>query len=258
MKIQLLGSTEIQKMREAGKAAADLLAYLGSHVRPGISTAHLDDLGASWANERDYLHAPKGYKGYPRHICTSINDVVTHGIPSAQDVLAEGDIVNIDVTPIVGGYCGDTSKTFIVEDAGHASKPARVVVETSHLCLEAAIAVCKPGAHLGDIGAAILKVAEQNGCSVVREFTGHFIGRAMHIDPPIPHWGIAGTGFMLEPGMVFTVEPMVNYGGADVKAESDGWTVKTKDGSLSAQCEHTVAITETGAEVLTRNEKLRF
>lgn len=250
-------------MRIAGQAAAELLAYLGDHVRPGISTAHLDDLAAAWANERGYQHAPKGYKGYPRHVCCSINDVVTHGIPSAQDVLKEGDICNIDVTPIVNGYCGDTSKTFVIETTGPASQAARFVSAVAHDCLEAGIAACRPGAHLGDIGAAILKAAARNSdekfrFSIVRSYTGHFIGRQMHISPSVPHFGVANTGPMLEPGMVFTIEPMVNLGGPEVKLDADGWTVRTADGGLSAQCEHTVAITETGAEVLTHNEKLRF
>lgn len=253
--IRLLGSAEIEKMRAAGRAAADLLALLGEAVRPGISTAHLDDIAVRWAVEHGHAHAPLGYKGFPRSICTSLNDVVCHGIPSVQDVLKEGDIVNIDATPIVGGYCGDTSLTF---EVGRAIGSAHDLVWAARECLSSAISVCKPGAHLGDIGAAILKAASSRGFSVVRNHTGHFIGRQMHIEPSVPHFGIAGTGLTMEPGMVFTIEPMINTGSQETKLDRDGWTVRTLDGGLSAQCEHTIAITETGAEVLTHNEKLGF
>ena len=253
--VRLLGSAEIDLMRVAGQAAAELLALLGAQVRSGITTSHLDDLAVAWAVERGHKHAPFGYRGFPRSICTSANSTITHGIPSAQDVLQEGDIVNCDVTPIVGGYCGDTSQTFRV---GKISDEAEALVETTNSCLAAAIAVCKPGAYFGDIGAAIQKRAKISGFSVVSSFTGHFIGRQMHISPSVLHVGVAGTGMQMEPGMVFTIEPMINAGGPETRIEADGWTVRTIDGRWSAQCEHTVAIVEDGVEVLTRNERLGF
>jgi methionyl aminopeptidase len=246
--ITLLSSREIEKMRRAGHLAAKLLHHLGALVEPGISTLELDIEAERWTQEHGAKSAPLGYKGYPKSICTSVNEVVCHGIPNAKQILKDGDILNIDVTLIVDGYHGDTSKMFF---AGEPSPMAKRLVEVTEECRQRGIKVVKPGARIGDIGAAIQEYAESEGFSVVRDFVGHGISHIFHTAPQIPHYGTWGTGRRLRPGMVFTIEPMINEGTYEVKILKDNWTAITRDRKLSAQCEHTIAVTETGVEILT-------
>jgi len=221
---------------------------IAPHVRPGITTGELDRICHDYiVNEQQAVPAPLNYRGFPKSICTSVNHVVCHGIPSAK-TLKKGDMVNIDITVIKDGFHGDTSKIFFVGEPGVASKR---LARISHECLLIGIEMVKPGVRLGDIGHAIQSHAEANNCSIVREYCGHGIGREFHEDPQVLHYGKPGTGMTLEPGMTFTIEPMVNAGKRHTKLLPDGWTVVTKDHSLSAQWEHTLLVTETGHEVLT-------
>ena len=247
--IELLSSRELDKMRQAGRLAAELLDHLEPMVKPGVSTLEINDEAERWTLARKAKSAPLGYKGFPKSLCTSINEVVCHGIPSAKQVLKEGDIINIDVTPLVDGYHGDTSKTFFV---GTPSPTAKKLVEVTLECLNRGIAEVKPGARIGDIGAAIQEYAEGQGFSVVRNFAGHGVHRIFHTAPEILHYGRRGTGKRLRPGMVFTIEPMINEGTWEVEILDDGWTAVTLDRKLSAQFEHTVAVTESGVEILTQ------
>jgi methionyl aminopeptidase len=221
---------------------------VGARLAAGISTAQIDAWVRADTEERGGTPSQLGYKGFPGAVCTSRNDVVCHGIPSRHERLETGDIVNVDVTTCVAGYHGDTSATFFV---GTPTPEARHVVEVARRCRDAGIAVVRPGARIGDIGAAILELATREGCSVVRELCGHGIGRAMHMEPQICHAARAGDGPRLRAGMAFTIEPMINLGSAEVRFLEDGWTVVTADKSLSAQFEHTVLVTEEGAEILT-------
>lgn len=246
--ITLLSSREIEKMRQAGSLAAQLLDYLEPMVKPGISTLELNDAAEEWTQKHGAISAPLGYHGFPKSICTSVNEVVCHGIPNAKQILKEGDIINIDVTPTVDGYHGDTSRTFFV---GEPSTKARKLVEVTEECLRRGIAAVKPGARIGDIGAAIQDYAEANGFSVVRDFVGHGVSRVFHTAPQIPHYGKAGTGRKLRKGMVFTIEPMINEGTWEVEVLDDKWTAVTQDRKLSAQFEHTLAVTDDGVEILT-------
>ena len=236
-------------MRVAGQLAADVLRMIRPHVQAGISTGELDEICHRYiTEEQQAIPAPLNYRGFPKSICTSVNHVVCHGIPGDK-VLKDGDIVNVDITVIKDGWHGDTSKMFFV---GEPSIKARRVAEIAHECMALGIDMVRPGTRLGDIGAAIQQHAEKQGCSVVREYCGHGIGREFHEDPQVLHYGRPGTGEMLVPGMVFTIEPMVNLGRRETKLLPDGWTVVTKDRSLSAQWEHTIAVTEDGHDVLTR------
>lgn len=251
--IVLLSARELDKMRRVGKLAANLLDHLEPMVQPGVSTQALNDEAARWMQAHDAIsatlgYAPPGHPPFTGAICTSINEVVCHGIPNSKQILKDGDIINIDVTPILEGYHGDTSRTFLV---GQVSAIARKLVEATHESMIRGIAEIKPGARIGDIGAAIQEYAEAIGFSVVRDMVGHGVGRQFHTDPQIPHYGNRGTGLKLRPGMVFTVEPMLNEGTHELKLLADRWTVITKDKKLSAQFEHTVAVTETGVEILT-------
>ena len=251
--IVLLSQREIEKMRQAGSLAAELLSYLEPMVKPGVSTLELNDAAEEWTQKRGAKSAPLGYHGFPKSICTSINEVVCHGIPNAKQILKEGDIINVDVTPLVDGYHGDTSRTFFV---GEPSPIARKLVEVTEECLWRGIRSVKPGARVGDIGAAIQEYAEAEGFSVVRDFVGHGVGRIFHTAPQIPHYGTAGKGRKLRAGMVFTIEPMINEGTWEVEVLADKWTAVTKDRKLSAQFEHTIAVTENGVEVLTLHPAL--
>ncbi|MFN5955485.1 MAG: type I methionyl aminopeptidase [Dolichospermum sp.] len=251
--IVILSQREIEKMRRAGRLAAKLLQYLEPLVKPGVSTLELNDEAERWTQKHGAKSAPLGYKGYPKSICTSVNEVICHGIPNAKQILKDGDIINIDVTPILDGYHGDTSKTFLV---GSPSPKAQKLVEVTHKCLELGIAEVKPGAKIGDIGAAIQEYAESFGFSVVRDFVGHGISNVFHTAPDIPHYGIRGRGKKLRPGMVFTIEPMINEGTYEPEMLSDGWTAVTKDRLLSAQFEHTIVVTDFGVEILTLPENL--
>ncbi|WP_448597396.1 type I methionyl aminopeptidase [Thermoleptolyngbya sp.] len=246
--ITLMSQREIEKMRQAGQLAAQLLAYLEPMVKPGVSTLELNDAAEEWTQKHGAKSAPLGYHDFPKSICTSVNEVVCHGIPSAKQILRDGDIINIDVTPIVDGYHGDTSRMFFV---GEPSPLARKLVEVTEECMWRGIREVKPGARIGDIGAAIQEYAESHGFSVVQDFVGHGVGRIFHTAPQIPHYGKRGKGKKLRPGMVFTIEPMINVGTWEVEVLPDKWTAVTKDRQLSAQFEHTVAVTATGVDVLT-------
>jgi methionyl aminopeptidase len=248
MTIHIKTPEEIEKMRVAGRLAAEQLRMIAPHVKPGVTTNELNDICHDYTiNEQQAIPAPLNYHGFPKSICTSVNHQVCHGIPSDK-TLKNGDIINIDVTVIKDGYHGDTSKMFYV---GEPSILAQRVCQVSHACMKIGIEMVKPGAHLGDIGHAIQKHAEANNCAIVREYCGHGIGKQFHEEPQVLHYGQPGTGVILEPGMIFTIEPMVNTGKRHVKLLPDGWTVVTKDRSLSAQWEHTILVTEDGYEALT-------
>jgi methionyl aminopeptidase len=248
MAIHIKTADEIEKMRVAGRLAAEVLRMIEPHVKVGVSTDELNDLCHDYiVKEQHAIPAPLNYHGFPKSICTSINHQVCHGIPSDKR-LKEGDIINIDITVIKDGFHGDTSKMY---SAGASSIAASRVTRISHECMKIGIEMVRPGIHLGDIGYAIQKHAEDNNCSVVREYCGHGIGRQFHEEPQVLHYGEPGTGVILEPGMTFTIEPMINAGKRQVKSLPDGWTVVTKDRSLSAQWEHTILVTDTGYEVLT-------
>ncbi|MFQ4145780.1 type I methionyl aminopeptidase [Chlorogloeopsis sp. ULAP02] len=249
--IVILSKRELDKMRKAGHLAAELLYHLEPMVKPGVSTLELNDEAERWTQAHGAKSAPLGYKGYPKSICTSINEVVCHGIPNPKQILKDGDIINIDVTLIVDGYHGDTSKTFFV---GTPSPVAKKLVEVTEECRTRGIAEVQPGARIGDIGAAIQEYAEAQGFSVVRDFVGHGISNIFHTAPDIPHYGTRGKGRVLRPGMVFTIEPMINEGTWEVEVLDDGWTAVTRDRKLSAQFEHTIAVTDDGVEILTLRE----
>jgi methionyl aminopeptidase len=244
---------DLNKMRAACQAAASALDYLAQHVRAGITTAELDRLCMDFiTNELKVKsatvgYAPPGYTPFPASICTSVNHVICHGIPGNK-VLKNGDIMNIDVTIIKDGWFGDTSRMFYI---GEPSILSRRLTETTYECMWLGIEQVRPGATLGDIGHAIQKHAESNGFSVVREYCGHGVGRKFHQDPQVLHYGKPGTGMRLEPGMIFTIEPMINAGRREIRTLADGWTVVTRDHSLSAQWEHSILVTDTGYEVLT-------
>ncbi len=249
MPVELLNAYEIVKLRAACRAAAETLAVVGDTLRAGMSTLELDALVREDTRRRAGKPSQLGYKGFPAAVCTSRNHVVCHGIPSAKETLRDGDIVNVDVTTELNGFHGDTSATFCI---GTVSADAAHLVQVARRALAAGIAVVRPDARLGDIGAAIEAVAAHAGCSVVADFGGHGIGRKMHMAPHVSHVGQRGTGLRLRAGMAFTIEPMINLGRAEVRVLRDGWTVVTADGSLSAQFEHTVLVTESGCEVLTQ------
>ena len=250
-RITLLSSREIDKMRRAGRLAAQLLDHLTPMIKPGVSTLEINDEAEKWTQAHGAKSAPLGYQGFPKSICTSINEVICHGIPNQSQILQEGDIINVDVTPILDGYHGDTSRTFCV---GTPSPLAKKLVEVTEECLYKGIAEVKPGARVGDIGAVIQEYAEANNFSVVRDFVGHGISHIFHTAPQIPHYGKRGKGKRLRPGMVFTIEPMINEGTYQAKVLEDGWTAITTDGKLSAQFEHTIAVTKEGVEILTLAE----
>jgi methionyl aminopeptidase len=249
MAVEILGAREIAGMRRAGAAAAATLSLVGSRLAAGIATADIDGWVRAHTRELGGTPSQLGYEGFPAAVCTSRNEVVCHGIPSTHETLAPGDIVNVDVTTCLGGWHGDTSATFVV---GEATPEARHVVDVARRCRDAGIAVVREGARLGDVGAAIEELARAEGCSVVRDFGGHGIGRAMHMPPHVAHVGSRGAGLRLRAGMALTIEPMVNLGSEEVRVKSDGWTVVTADGALSAQFEHTVIVTRDGCEVVTR------
>ena len=245
--VDIKTANEIELMREACRLAADTLVAVGDIIRPGLATQEIDEFVHKDTLAKGCKPACLNYRGFPKTCCTSINEVVCHGIPSPR-ALRDGDIINVDVTHIFKGFHGDTSATFYV---GTPSKDAVHVTEVSRRALELGIEQVKPGARLGDIGAAIQEFAEGQGCSVVRQFVGHGIGRGFHEDPQVSHVGQWGRGARLKPGMTFTIEPMINLGTFQVRILDDDWTAVTEDGSLSAQFEHTLLVTTTGCEVLT-------
>jgi methionyl aminopeptidase len=253
MAITIKTASEIEAMRTAGRLASEVLDYITPFVKPGITTGELDRLchdymvGVQGTIPAPLNYSPPGYRPFPKSICTSVNHQVCHGIPGER-VLKNGDIVNIDVTVIKDGFHGDTSRMFMV---GEASIAARRLCQVTWECMWLGIEQVRPGATIGDIGHVIQRHAEAHGYSVVREFCGHGIGSKFHEDPQILHYGRPGTGPKIEAGMIFTVEPMINAGRREIREMADGWTIVTKDHSLSAQWEHTVLVTETGFEILT-------
>jgi methionyl aminopeptidase len=255
MAVVLKSSDEVKRMRVAGRLASEVLDYITPHVRAGVTTGRLNDLchdymiGVQKSVPAPLNYAPPGYRPFPKSICTSVNHQVCHGVPGER-VLKQGDILNIDITVIKDGFHGDCSRMFYV---GEPSIQARRLVDVTFECMWLGIRQVRPGARLGDVGAAIQAHAEKSGFSVVREFCGHGIGRKFHEEPQILHYGRAGAGLELEPGMTFTIEPMINAGKPGIRELADGWTIVTKDHSLSAQWEHTVAVTDAGFEVLTKS-----
>ena len=250
--IALHGPEDFEGMRRAGRIAAEVLDLLAPEVHPGVTTTHLDKIAYDYVIARGAIPACLGYRGYRHTLCTSINHVVCHGIPSDKP-LRDGDIVNIDVTVIVDGWHGDTSRMYLV---GDVKLKARRLVDITYDCMMRGIAQVRPGAATGDIGHAIQAYAEgEERCAVVRDFCGHGVGKVFHALPNIVHYGKAGHGIALKPGMFFTIEPMINLGGYGVKILGDGWTAVTRDRSLSAQFEHTVGVTEDGVEIFTRSPK---
>ena len=256
MTIQLRSEADIAKMREAGRLAAEVLELIGDYVVPGVSTDELDRICHEHiVNVQKAIPACLGYRGFPKSVCTSVNQVVCHGIPSAKKILKSGDIINIDVTVIKDGWYGDTSKIFAV---GTVAPHAQRLIDISQECLYQAIAIVRPGVRLGDIGHLIQTHAEKNYYSVVRDYCGHGIGTEFHEEPQILHYGTPNTGLTLVKGMTFTIEPMVNAGKHGTKLKGDGWTVETRDGRLSSQWEHTLAVTDNGCEVLTARREEPF
>lgn len=252
MSVSIKTPAEIEKMRIAGRLAGEVLTMIGPYVKAGVTTDELNQICHDYiVNVQQAIPAPLNYRGFPKSICTSINHVICHGIPSDKK-LKNGDIVNVDVTVIKDGYYGDTSKMFFI---GEPSVLAQRLVKVTRECLLRGIEQVKPGAHLGDIGAVIQEHAESNHFSVVREYCGHGIGDVFHDEPSVLHYGTPGTGMVLQAGMTFTIEPMINAGKRFTRLLPDGWTVVTKDHSLSAQWEHTILVTDTGYEILTLREE---
>ncbi len=256
MTVSIKTTEEIEKMRIAGRLAAEVLEMIGEHVQPGISTEEIDTICHEYITKtQKAIPACLNYRNFPKSICTSVNQVVCHGIPSPTKILKNGDIINIDVTVIYEGYHGDTSKMYFV---GKAAPHAERLVQITQECLYKGIGLVKPGTQLGDIGHVIQRHAESNHYSVVKEYCGHGIGKVFHEEPQVLHYGKPATGMMLQEGMTFTIEPMINAGKAQTKLKKDGWTVETKDGRLSAQWEHTLLVTATGVEVLTARKEENF
>lgn len=246
-RIVLHGEEDFAGMRRAGRLAAEVLDMIADHVKPGVSTEELDRLCHDFIVAHGAVPAPLGYRGFPKSICTSVNHVVCHGIPSARR-LEEGDVLNIDVTVVLDGWHGDSSRMYV---AGRPSVKAQRLMDVTYEAMMRGIAVIRPGVTLGDLGFAIQSYVERQRFSVVREFCGHGLGRSFHEPPNVLHFGRPGEGVVLKPGMFFTVEPMVNAGRPEVKILEDGWTAVTRDRSLSAQFEHTIGVTETGCEIFT-------
>jgi len=253
--IVIMTPSMLSRMREACQLAADTLVMVGRHLAPGMTTDDINTLVHDYTLAHGAWPSPLNYHGFPKSVCTSVNEVVCHGIPGKR-VLNDGDIINVDVTsyyPAKNGFHGDTSATFYI---GTPSEDAKRVTEVSRMCLELGIAEVREGARIGDIGAAIVQYAHSHGCSVVRDYVGHGIGREFHTAPQVPHYGKRGDGKRLKAGMVFTIEPMINLGHYECERLEDEWTVITADGSLSAQFEHTIVVTKTGCEVLTARKEL--
>jgi methionyl aminopeptidase len=247
--INIKSSREIEVMREACKMAAKTMHFLGQNLKVGMSTEDINKMCHQYTINRGGIPATLGYHGFPKSLCTSLNDVICHGIPSEKDILKDGDILNLDVTTIWKGFHGDLNATFLI---GNVKPEIQKLVEVAKKCMLEGIAQCRPGAHLGDIGAVIEEIAHAHNFSVVHEYCGHGIGRGFHEEPQVTHFGKRGTGVEMRPGMTFTVEPMINFGKRHVRHLDDGWTVLTKDKSWSAQFEHTVLITEEGYEIMTK------
>jgi methionyl aminopeptidase len=249
--VRLHGPADFEGMRAAGRLAAECLDFVTPHVQPGVTTGELDTLCHDFIVAHGAVPAPLGYRGFPKSICTSVNHVVCHGIPGDK-VLRDGDIVNVDVTVILDGWHGDTSRMFFI---GKPNVKARKLVEITYEAMMRGIAAVRPGATLGDVGHAIQSWAESNRCSVVRDFCGHGLGRVFHEPPNVMHYGKPGRGLVLQEGMFFTIEPMINAGRYETKILADGWTAVTKDKSLSAQFEHSIGVTADGCEIFTLSPK---
>lgn len=256
MTVSIKSPQEIEKMRVAGRLAAEVLEMIEPYVQPGVSTGELDQICHEYiVNQQKAIPAPLNYRGFPKSICTSVNQVICHGIPSDKKVLKSGDIINIDVTVIKDEYHGDTSKMFFVGKVPeHAQRLCKVAQESMYKAID----LVKPGTRLGDIGHIIQTHAEGNHYSVVRDYCGHGIGKIFHEEPQVLHYGSPNTGLTLKEGMCFTIEPMINVGTHKGKVKPDGWTVVTRDGRLSAQYEHTLAVTKDGVEVFTRRNEETF
>lgn len=252
--IHIKNAEEIELMRKSCRLAAETLLMIAPFVKPGVTTNHLNEICHDFIVKNDAYPSPLNYRGFPKSICTSINDEICHGVPSDRK-LRNGDIVNLDITTYLNSYHGDTNQTFFV---GSPRAQTKKLVDITIEALQKGISVVRPGAHLGDIGAMIQATVEPKGYSVVREFCGHGIGRNFHEEPQVLHIGRFGEGIELKPGMIFTIEPMINIGKADLRILADKWTAVTVDGSISAQFEHTVLVTETGHEVLTRLKDTPF
>ena len=249
MAVEIKSTLEIEKMRATCRLAASVLDFIAPKVQPGVSTEELDRLCHEYILDHGAIPAPLNYKGFPKSICTSVNEVICHGIPSDDKILAEGDIINIDITTILDGYFGDTSEMFTV---GEVSAEAKTLIDHTRESMWVGILEVAPNNRVGDIGAAIFDFAhKEHGYGVVEAFCGHGIGREFHMPPQVSHVGKRRTGMRLRPGMTFTIEPMINIGTPHCEILSDGWTAVTRDGKLSAQTEHTVLVTEDGFEVLT-------
>ena len=245
--IRLKSKTDIEGIKTAGRLAVKTLDLVEANIMPGITTNDINQIVHEFTIKNDAIPAPLNYRGFPKSVCVSVNEVICHGIPGKR-VLEDGDIVNVDVTPILNGYYADTNKTFFV---GTPDENAKKIVSVTKECLRLSINTIKPGSAIGDIGWAIQKYAEKNKCSVVREFVGHGVGLGFHEPPQIPHYGKKGNGIKLVPGMVITIEPMINLGRKELRVLEDDWTAVTADGSLSAQFEQTILVTEDGFECLT-------
>lgn len=253
MSVEILSKGEIAKLRVAGRAAAETLERVERRLKAGVTTGEIDRWVRELTKRQGGRPSQLGYRGFPGAVCTSVNEVVCHGVPSERVVLREGDIVNIDVTTELGGFHGDTSKTFVI---GKAVEERERVVRVARECLLGGIAVVREGVRLGDLGAVIDEIARREGCALVTEYGGHGIGRKMHMEPEVLHVGVRGRGLRLRAGMAFTIEPMVTLREVELRVLNDGWTVVTVDGSPSAQFEHTVVVTEGGCEVMTEYEKV--
>lgn len=246
--LQLKNERNLAAMRAAGRLASECLAWIVAQVAPGMTTLDLDDLQVEFARRHGVVPAPRGYRGFPKSLCTSPNEVICHGIPSRDVVLRAGDILGVDVALIVEGFHGDNATTVAI---GEVDEPARRLLCATLAAQRAGIAAVRPGARLGDVGHAIQQVAESAGFSVVRDFVGHGVGRGFHEAPQVPHYGEPGRGLRLQPGLTFTIEPMINAGAPEVEIQADGWTALTADRSLSAQYEHSLEVTADGVRVLT-------
>ncbi len=246
--ISIKSKREIELMRATSRLAASTLEYIGPFVKPGVSTEELNKLCHDYIVKNGAYPSPLNYHGFPKSVCTSLNEVVCHGIPSTKDVLKDGDILNIDVTTYLNKFHGDTNKTFLV---GNVSDEVKKLVDVTYQCMMEGIKQVRPGGHIGDIGAAIMEIAHDHGYGIVEDYCGHGIGREFHEDPQVVHVGKRGKGAEMKPGMTFTIEPMINLGTKDCKVLKDGWTVLTKDKKWSAQFEHTILVTDDAFEILT-------
>lgn len=249
--ISIKSAREIELMRATSRLAAQTLNYIETKLEVGMTTEDVNKLCHDYIIAHDAIPAPLNYHGFPKSVCTSLNEVICHGIPTEKDIVKDGDILNVDVTTILNGFHGDTNRTFLM---GNVSDEVKKLVSITHDCMMAGIETVRPGSRLGDIGAVIEEMAHDHGYSVVREYCGHGIGREFHEEPQVLHYGKRGTGVEFKPGMTFTIEPMINLGKRHCRVLSDGWTVVTRDKKWSAQFEHTVLVTEEGVEILTQAE----